>query len=190
MRPKKYASRGGRPDPHIWFDVQLWEEASVFVAQKMAEKYPNKAVVFQKNLKEYQAKLRQLDEELRQSLRQIPKAQRVLITAHDAFGYFGQAYNMEVKGLQGISTLSEFGLRDVKELVDFIVARRIKAVFVESAISPKSLEAVVQGCAQKGHKIRIGGTLYADAMGGADTPAGTYLGMVRANLRTITEALQ
>jgi manganese/zinc/iron transport system substrate-binding protein len=114
----------------------------------------------------------------------------VLITAHDAFGYFGRAYNIQVRGLQGISTVAEFGLRDVTELVDFIIERKIKAIFVESSISPKSIEAVEEGCRKKNWQVKIGGNLYSDAMGEAGTPEGTYIGMVNANVKTIVEALK
>ncbi len=187
---QKIQKLGAAADPHIWFDVQLWHDAAGYIAQELSKKYPQQADYFQKNTKTYQEKLLVLDAEVRKALLQIPKDRRVLITAHDAFGYFGKAYQVEVKGLQGISTISEFGVRDMKDLVDFIVRRKIKAVFVESSISPKSLEAVVRACAQKGHSIQIGGTLYSDAMGTKGTPEGTYIGMVRANVKTIVEALK
>jgi manganese/zinc/iron transport system substrate-binding protein len=187
---QKIQRMGEAPDPHIWFDVQLWHAATAYIAQELSKKYPSQAGYFQKNAKVYQDSLMKLDEEVREDLLKIPKDRRVLITAHDAFGYFGKAYQVEVRGLQGISTISEFGVRDIKELVDFIVKQKIKAVFVESSISPKSLEAVVRACEQKGHKIRIGGTLYSDAMGADGTSEGTYIGMVRANVKTIVKALK
>lgn len=120
----------------------------------------------------------------------IPATQRVLITAHDAFGYFGDAYKIEVRGLQGISTLSEFGLRDVTDLVNFIIARKVKAIFVETSVSQKSIEAVLQGCREKGWNVKIGGTLFSDAMGNAGTPEGSYVGMVNANVGKIVESLK
>src|SRR5690606_25159388 len=119
-----------------------------------------------------------------------PEQQRVLITAHDAFGYFGDAYDVEVRGLQGISTLSEFGLKDVTDLVNFIIERKIKAVFVETSVSDKSVKAVVEGCRKKNWNVQIGGSLYSDAMGQDGTPEGTYIGMVSANVKTIVEALK
>jgi manganese/zinc/iron transport system substrate-binding protein len=131
-----------------------------------------------------------LHKAIRVQLLTIPEEQRVLITAHDAFGYFGRAYNIQVRGLQGISTVAEFGLRDVTELVDFIIERKIKAIFVESSISPKSIEAVEEGCRKKNWQVKIGGNLYSDAMGEAGTPEGTYIGMVNANVKTIVEALK
>ncbi len=128
--------------------------------------------------------------EVKAQINTISEDQRVLITAHDAFGYFGEAYNIEVKGLQGISTLSEYGLKDVSELVNFIISRNIKAVFVETSVSEKAITAVVEGCKQNGFEVKIGGNLYSDAMGPKETPEGTYLGMVKANTQTIVEALK
>jgi manganese/zinc/iron transport system substrate-binding protein len=126
----------------------------------------------------------------KEQIAQIPPPQRVLITSHDAFGYFGRAYGLEVRSLQGISTLSEYGLRDVQALVEFIVARRIKAIFAESSISPRALQAVMAGCRQRGHKVQLGGTLYSDALGPPGSDAATYVGMIRHNVRTIVNALR
>ncbi|HSZ72172.1 MAG TPA: zinc ABC transporter substrate-binding protein, partial [Cytophagaceae bacterium] len=118
------------------------------------------------------------------------EASRVLITAHDAFGYFGRAYHIDVLGLQGISTVSDFGLKDISELVDQISRRKVKAVFIETSVSPKAIEAVVEGCKARGHDIRIGGSLYSDAMGKEGTTEGTYIGMVKANVNKIVHALK
>lgn len=120
----------------------------------------------------------------------VPEHKRVLVTSHDAFNYFGAAYNIEVIGLQGISTLAEFGLRDVSDLVKLIVSRDIKAVFVENSVSSKSLEAVVAGASQEGSQVRIGGTLYTDALGDPEGPEGTYIGMMNYNVNTIIKALE
>ena len=180
----------GAPDPHIWFDVQLWQEAVKTISTAMQEHNPGQAAVYQKNTTRYLQQLDSLDQWVKQTLAEIPEQQRVLVTAHDAFGYFGKAYHVEVKGLQGISTLAEYGLRDIQQLVNFIVERKIPAVFVESSVSEKALEAVVAGAREKGLQIRIGGSLFSDAMGEAGTPEGTYLGMVRHNVNTITEALK
>ncbi|MDX2303430.1 MAG: zinc ABC transporter substrate-binding protein [Microscillaceae bacterium] len=177
-------------DPHIWFDVLLWSEAIQITTKALIEFDPSKKDLFTKNANQFLKKLRDLDAEVREQIQSIDKKRRVLITAHDAFGYFGRAYDIEVRGLQGISTVSEFGLKDISDLVDFIVKRKIKAVFVESSIPKKSLEAVVQGCLQNNHPVKIGGTLFSDAMGAEGTPEGTYLGMLRYNVKTITEALK
>lgn len=177
-------------DPHVWFDVSLWSEVVGIAGEEMGRIDPEHAALYQTNAKAYQEKLRQLNLWVAAEIQKVPQKQRVLITAHDAFEYFGQAYGIEVRGLQGISTVSEFGLRDVSELVDFIADRGIKAVFVESSVPEKSLKAVVEGVTQRGHTTTIGGTLYSDAMGAEGTEAGTYPGMVRANVRTIVEALR
>ncbi|MEM6264074.1 MAG: zinc ABC transporter substrate-binding protein [Bacteroidota bacterium] len=177
-------------DPHIWFDVSLWAKAVQEIGDRLAELDPKHASAYQQQIESYLRELVALHQEVGEQLSTVPPEQRVLITAHDAFGYFGKAYGVEVRGLQGISTVAEFGLKDIKELVDFIVSKQIKAVFVESSIPTKSLEAVVEGCKRQGHGLRIGGTLYSDAMGAPDGPAGTYIGMVRENVRTISEALK
>ena len=177
-------------DPHLWFDVALWSRAVAYATQKLIRLDPEHAEAYQRRSQRYLAQLDSLDATVRTRIATIPAGQRVLITAHDAFTYFGLAYDIEVRGLQGISTVSEYGLRDISELVNFIVDRNIKAVFVESSVPARSLEAVVEGCQQRGHEISIGGTLYSDAMGEAGSPEGTYLGMVDHNVEVIVEALR
>lgn len=177
-------------DPHIWFDVALWKEAVAAMAKTLAAKQSTLAATINKNSIGYLTQLDNLHAEVKTNMASIPKDQRVLITAHDAFGYFGLAYDTEVKGLQGISTVSDFGLNDVTQLVNLIVERKIKSVFVETSVSDQSIKAVLDGCRQKGHNIAIGGTLFSDAMGAADTPEGTYQGMVRKNVATIVAALK
>jgi len=177
-------------DPHIWFDVALWKEAVAAMAKTLAAKQPKLAATITNNSTSYLTQLDSLHAEVKANMASIPKAQRVLITAHDAFGYFGLAYDTEVKGLQGISTVSDFGLNDVTQLVNLIVERKIKSVFVETSVSDQSIKAVLDGCHQKGHNIAIGGTLFSDAMGAANTPEGTYQGMVRKNVATIVAALK
>ncbi|MEN0006807.1 MAG: zinc ABC transporter substrate-binding protein [Bacteroidota bacterium] len=178
------------PDPHIWFDVKLWSETIDLVTQTLSDQRPANASYYQANATTYRKQLQELDQQVRQAIQEIPEAQRILITAHDAFSYFGAAYSIEVRGLQGISTLSEFGLRDRVELVNFIVEKGIKAVFVETSVSEKNISSIVEGCRQKGHDVRIGGNLYSDAMGAAGTPEGTYIGMVNANVATILNGLK
>jgi manganese/zinc/iron transport system substrate-binding protein len=180
----------GTHDPHIWFDVKLWENAVRAVSNFMMEYDSTHAGDYKARSDRYVMKLDSLHEKVKQSVRTVPEAQRVLITAHDAFGYFGDAYDVEVKGLQGISTVSEFGLRDVTGLVDFVIRRKIKAIFVETSVSQKSIEAVIEGCRQKKWDVKIGGNLYSDAMGRAGTPEGTYVGMVSANVNKIVNALK
>lgn len=180
----------GAHDPHIWFDVMLWKHAVQTVGDFLSRQYPDHDSTFRSNTARYLSRLDSLDAAIRSRLQEIPPQQRVLITAHDAFGYFGEAYGMEVRGLQGISTLSEFGLRDVTAMVQFIIDRRIKAIFIESSVSPRSIQAVVEGCKKKGWEVRIAASLYSDAMGAAGTPEGSYTGMVMANVNNITEALK
>ncbi len=177
-------------DPHIWFDVQKWKQCVRQVSQTLQVKDPLNASFYQSNETVYQQQLDELHAYVQQRIAEIPASQRILITAHDAFGYFGKAYAIEVRGLQGISTLSEFGLQDVSALVQTIVDRKIKAVFVETSVSQKSIEAVVAGCKARGHEVKIGGSLYSDALGKENTPEGTYIGMVKANVNTIVEALK
>lgn len=177
-------------DPHIWFDVNLWGEAVKAITGFMVTYDSASARFYQNNSSAYLHQMDSLHASVKQHLQQIPAGQRVLITAHDAFGYFGDAYGIEVRGLQGISTVSEFGLKDVTDLVNFIISRKIKAIFVETSVSKKSINAVVEGCNQKGWNVTIGGSLYSDAMGAAGTPEGNYIGMVSANVSTIVAALK
>lgn len=177
-------------DPHIWFDVSLWIEAVNEVKKALSAKMPEHATTFAQNATTYRKELTELHQWVGEQIASIPQAQRVLITAHDAFEYFGRAYQIEVKGLQGISTVSEYGLQDLSEMVTFIVDHKIKAVFVESSVPRKSLEAVIEGCEQRGHAVKIGGTLFSDAMGEAGSPEGNYLGMVKYNVSTIVQNLK
>jgi len=177
-------------DPHIWFNVQLWSNTLKGIADKLSEVDKTNATSYQKNYKAYEQALLNLHNKVVTDVKAIPQAQRVLITSHDAFGYLGDAYNFEVKALQGISTVNEFGLQDVKQLVDFITSKNIKSIFVESSVPRKPLEAVIAGCKDKGSEVTIGGELFSDAMGAAGTPEGTYVGMVNHNFSTIISALK
>ena len=180
----------GHYDPHIWFDVSLWSKTIDPVVRALSEIDSEGAESYQRNGDSYRKELDSLDAWVTEQVEQIPSGQRVLITAHDAFGYFGQAYGIEVMGLQGISTVAEYGVNDVTRLVDFISERKIRAIFVESSVPERSIEAVRQGCLQRGHTVSIGGTLYSDAMGGQGSGADTYVGMVRSNVETIVGALR
>mgnify|MGYP001824596409 CR=1 FL=1 len=177
-------------DPHIWFDVTLWQQVVKKISYFLQEFDSGNAAYYQSNTNQYLKQLDSLHLQVSQQIMQIPEKQRVLITAHDAFEYFGRAYGIEVRGLQGLSTVSEFGLKDITDLVQFIIDRNIQAVFIETSISERSIKAVVEGCRKRGHQVRIGGSLYSDAMGDYGTPEGTYIGMVNANVITITQALK
>ena len=180
----------GTFDPHIWFDVSLWMATVTEVTNTLIQAEPESRAYFIANADAYREELSKLHEWVGEEIQKIPPTKRIMITAHDAFNYFGRAYGIEVRGLQGISTLSEFGLKDRVDLINYIVEKQIKAVFVETSVSQKNIDAIVEGCSQKGHQIVIGGNLYSDAMGAEGTPEGTYLGMVRANVNTIVEALK
>jgi manganese/zinc/iron transport system substrate-binding protein len=180
----------GNFDPHIWFDVSLWRRAAETVLDRLKEIDPAHAATYDRNAVDYLARLQDLDGWCEERLKEVPREKRVLVTAHDAFGYFGRAYDVEVLGLQGISTVAEYGLQDLSRMVDLLVERKIGAVFVESSVPQRSIEALVKGCQERGHAIRIGGELFSDAMGADGTPEGTYIGMVRHNVDTIVEALK
>ena len=180
----------GHFDPHVWFDVSLWMNAVERIRDALIAIDADGASAFNERTANYLKELAELHRECREKIAGVPKESRVLITAHDAFGYFGQAYDIDVRGLQGISTESEPSLRDVNTLVDLIVARMVKAVFVESSVPARNVEALIEGCKSRGHAVRIGGELFSDAMGRIGTPEGTYIGMVRYNVRTIVDALK
>jgi manganese/zinc/iron transport system substrate-binding protein len=179
----------GNHDPHIWFDVTLWMNAVGPVRNILIEKDPENAPVYNENADSYLAALSELNEYVKERANSLPEDKRVLITAHDAFNYFGRGYGFEVRGLQGISTASEAGTADVQGLAAIIVERRIPAVFVESSVPPRYIEAVQAAVKSKGFNVKIGGELFSDAMGNPGTPEGNYIGMVRHNINTIVDAL-
>ncbi|MFL6976049.1 manganese ABC transporter substrate-binding protein/adhesin MntA [Bacillus inaquosorum] len=184
------AGKGKTFDPHVWFSIPLWIYAVDEIEAQFSKAMPEHADDFKKNAKEYKEDLQYLDKWSRQEIENIPEKSRVLVTAHDAFAYFGKEYGFQVKGLQGLSTDSDYGLKDVQELVDILTEKQIKAVFVESSVSEKSINAVAEGAKEKGHTVTIGGQLYSDAMGEKGTKEGTYEGMFRHNINTITKALK
>lgn len=177
-------------DPHVWFDISLWMHTVDEVEKELSKLSPENKDEFTKNAEAYKKELEKMDQYAKEQFESIPEESRVLVTAHDAFAYFGEAYGFEVMGLQGLSTNSEYGLKDVQNLVDVLVDREIKAVFVESSISEKSINAVVEGSKKKGHEVVIGGELYSDAMGEEDTDEGTYIGMFKHNIDTIVSSLK
>jgi manganese/zinc/iron transport system substrate-binding protein len=179
----------GSYDPHVWFDPTLWSYTADTVAQRLAALDPQSAQLYHDNAARYKQALAELDAYTRQQIAAIPPQSRVLITAHDAFGYFGARYGLEVRGLQGISTASEAGAADVQTLAEFIAGRNIRALFVESSVPQATVEAVLEAVRSRKHEVSIGGELFSDALGEAGTPAGTYTGMFRANVDTISQAL-
>lgn len=176
-------------DPHVWMDVRGWIHAVGAVAKALGEYDPDGAAVYRANADRYTAELTRLDAYARESIASIPEARRVLVTAHDAFGYFGRAYGIQVRAIQGISTESEAGVRDINQLVGFLAERGIGAVFVETSVADKNVRALIEGARARGHAVDIGGTLFSDAMGSPGTYEGTYIGMIDHNVTTITRAL-
>ncbi|MEI2618579.1 MAG: zinc ABC transporter substrate-binding protein [Thermomicrobiales bacterium] len=180
----------GAYDPHVWFDVGLWSHSVDVVRDALIALDPDHAATYQNNAGVYRAELVALDAWVAEQFATIPAGARLLITAHDAFGYMGAAYGLEVRGLQGASTATEAGAADVRGLADLIVERGIKAIFVESSVPQATIEAVQAAVRARGHEVAIGGQLFSDAMGDEGTPEGTYIGMVRHNVATIVAALR
>jgi manganese/zinc/iron transport system substrate-binding protein len=176
-------------DPHVWFDVPLWSRGVLTVRDALIAADPANAAAYTANADAYLAQLAELDTYVTAQAARVPEQQRVLITAHDAFGYFGSAYGFDVLGLQGISTASEAGTGDVQQLAEFIAANRIPAIFIESSVPVRNVEAVQAAVRDRGFDVVIGGELFSDAMGDTGTPEGTYIGMVRHNIDTIVNAL-
>jgi manganese/zinc/iron transport system substrate-binding protein len=179
----------GAYDPHVWFDVALWAHTVDAVEATLAEADPAHAAEYRARAAAYRDELAELDRYVRATAERVPAERRILVTAHDAFGYFGRAYGFQVRGLQGISTSAEAGTADVQSLAEFIARERIPAVFVESSIPDRTVRAVQEAVRARGWTVRIGGSLYSDAMGTPGTPTGTYVGMVRHNIDTIVNAL-
>jgi manganese/zinc/iron transport system substrate-binding protein len=179
----------GHWDPHVWMDVSAWSHAVDAVASAMCEQDQERCDAYKKCAAEYNEELTALHTYIKKSIASIPETSRVMITAHDAFNYFGRAYGIEVIGIQGLSTESEAGIDDVNKLVDLLVERQIKAVFVESSVSDRNVNALIEGAASRGHEVIIGGRLFSDAMGKHGTYEGTYIGMLDHNATIITRAL-
>ena len=179
----------GSHDPHIWFDPALWAHAAGRVGEVLAELDPDHATVYTASVEAYRVELESLSSWARMALDSVPAEYRVLVTSHDAFGYFGRAFDLDVYGLQGLSTVLEAGTADVRDLAAFVAERQIPSLFLESSISPRGMEAVQAAVSARGFEVRIGGTLYGDALGGPGTGADTYVGMLRSNVETIVAGL-
>lgn len=182
-------SAEGHADPHLWNDVSLWSQCVPVIAEELSKLVPDSSETFQSRTQNYQQQLAMLHEYGQSIMQTVPESSRLLITSHDAFSYFGRAYGLEVQGIQGISTESEAGLRRINELVDLLIDRNVKSVFIESSVRPKNVEALIEGAAQRGHFVNTGGVLFSDAMGPAGTYEGTYVGMLDHNLTTTAAAL-
>lgn len=180
----------GYPDPHVWMDVKLWLYTIDPVRDSLSEMDPDHAALYHANAEAYRARLVALEEYVQARVSELPPERRVLVTAHDAFNYFARGYDFEVFAPQGISTVTEAGIRDIQRTIEVLVSRNVPSLFVESTISPDIVEAVREGARARGHAVTIGGQLYTDAMGSEGTPEGTYEGMIRHNIDTIVSALK
>lgn len=177
-------------DPHIWFNIGHWEVISLFVANKLSEALPEHKEEFQANAQKYLQELKNLWMEVDAEIATLTKDQRRLVTAHDAFNYFGKAFDFDVVGLQGLSTATEAGVQDVQKTSAYIIEHKVKAVFIESSVPQRTVEALKAAVNSRNHEVVIGGTLYSDALGNAGTEEGTYIGMFRYNVKTIVDALK
>lgn len=177
-------------DPHIWFDVMLWKSAVTEIEKALIRTDSTNQEFYRKNALSYQLKLDSIHRMVLERIKEIPEKQRILVTAHDAFQYFGRAYGIRVEGLQGISTVADIGLRDIARVTDLIIENDIKAIFIETSVSEKTINALIEGCREKGHEVIIGGALFSDAMGEIGTYEGTYEGMVTTNVNTIVNSLK
>jgi manganese/zinc/iron transport system substrate-binding protein len=177
-------------DPHVWFDVELWMRVTQHVGEDLAARDTAHADLYRQNADAYAQRLDSLNRYVTAQAERVPADRRVLITSHDAFRYLGKAYDIDVRGLQGISTATEAGTQDVQNLADFVTTRKIPALFVESSVSPRGIEAVQKAVQARGFEVQVGGTLYGDALGNRGTPTGTYIGALRHNIDTIVEGLR
>lgn len=177
-------------DPHVWFNIDYFISFGSEVSRVLQEKDPENAQLYEENWQNYYKRLLSLKSDITLKIEELPKEKRVLVTAHDAFNYFGRSYDFEVVGLQGLSTATEAGVKDVQKLSAFIIEKGIKAIFVESSVPKRTIEALQAAVKSKGHNVEIGGTLYSDALGNAGTDEGTYIGMFEYNVNTIVNALK
>ncbi|CAM3350372.1 metal ABC transporter solute-binding protein, Zn/Mn family [Aequorivita lipolytica] len=177
-------------DPHVWFNIQFFKQFAQIVTDELSKADAKNAESYSENNKKYQEKLDSLESEIKATIATLPEEKRILVTAHDAFNYFGKAYGFNVVGLQGISTATEAGVKDVQNLSEFIIQNNIKAIFVESSVPRRTIEALQESVLSKNHNVEIGGSLYSDALGNPGTEEGTYIGMFKYNMNTIVNALK
>lgn len=182
-------SEAGHHDPHVWMDVAAWSECVQVVSDRLSNYDPQHRDDYARNTRRYRQQLAELDAYGKQAIGSIPESRRVLVTSHDAFHYFGRAYGLQVLGVQGLSTESEAGLQKINQLVRMLAEQQIQAVFVESSVPRKNMEALIEGVRARGHQVSIGGELFSDAMGEAGTYEGTYVGMLDHNITLVTRAL-
>lgn len=181
---------GGNYDPHVWFNIGFFKQFADVVTDILSENDPENAAYFKKNNILYQNQLTELEDEVNKLIESLPKEKRILVTAHDAFSYFGKTYGFEVVGLQGISTATEAGVRDVRNMRDFIIQHQIKSIFIESSVPRRTIEALQAAVRAKNKEVEIGASLYSDALGDLDGPEGSYIGMFKYNVENIIESLR
>ena len=181
---------GGNYDPHVWFNIQFFKHFAQTVTDELSKADEKNAETYAANNKEYQKKLDDLEIEIKTTIEILPQEKRILVTAHDAFSYFGKTYGFEVIGLQGISTATEAGVKDVQQLSKFIIDNKVKAIFIESSVPRRTIEALQAAVISKKHDVEIGGSLYSDALGNPGTDEGTYIGMFKYNVNTMVNALK
>lgn len=177
-------------DPHVWFNIRFFKQFAEKVTVILSENDPENAEIYKENYNIYREKLNALETGVKQTIETLPTEKRILVTAHDAFNYFGNEYGFEVVGLQGISTATEAGVQDVQRLSEFIINNKVKAIFIESSVPRRTIEALREAVLSKNHQVAIGGSLYSDALGNPGTEEGTYIGMFKYNVKTIVEALK
>ncbi len=176
-------------DPHIWFNVALWQEVVQVIRDELIALDPKSRNYYYRNTARYLSELAQLHQNVHEQMKQIPEEKRILITAHDAFNYFSDTYGIRVVGLQGVSTESEASIKDVQRLVQVIIKHNIPAIFVETSTPKRNILAVKEAVRSQGQQVDIGGELFADALGDQGTVAGTYVGMINHNVKTILSGL-
>jgi len=177
-------------DPHIWFQIDYWIACTQYAVKELSRIDAENKAIYEANATEYISGLLALKQENLKLVESLPEEKRVLITAHDAFNYFGKAYNFQVVGLQGLSTATEAGVQDVQNLANFIIEKNVKAIFIESSVPKRTIKALQASVKAKGHQVEIGGELFSDALGSKGTPEGTYIGMYKHNISTIINALK
>lgn len=177
-------------DPHIWFDTKVWMKGLRYVTEELSKIDTSAGDYYQINYNLYQQEINELDEWVKNEFSQLETERPILITSHDAFSYFGRRYGVEVKGIQGISTLSEVGLKEIADMVDFVIDHQVKSIFIETTTSDKTAKSIVDGCKARNYQLDIRGPLFSDALGEPDEAAGTYIGMIRENVKRIVEGLK
>ena len=181
---------GGNYDPHVWFNIQFYKKFAHIMTEELSVADHRNAEFYAANNEKYQKKLDSLEMELKSTVNSLPKEKRILVTAHDAFNYFGNAFDFQVVGLQGISTATEAGVKDVQKMSKFIIDNEVKAIFIESSVPRRTIEALQEAVISKNHDVKIGGSLFSDALGNPGTEEGTYIGMFKYNVNTIVNALK